>query len=145
MPVSLYVIPFTRVCVAVGVIPPDFEIVTVAVDPDKLTAAVMPFVAVVTEFPFVRATLLPSIFNISFAPSVTLVTVKTSCNIVWPVFTAVIEVDEYRVAALPPSVNVGLFAVAVNAGGTFTATTVTVEAIDNVDVSTPPFAVPPLS
>ena len=116
MLVFLYAIPFTRVCIAAGVIPPDFEIVTVAVDPDKLTAAVMPFVAVVTEFPFVRATLLPSIFNISFAPSVTLVTVKTSCNIVWPVFTVVIAVDEYRVAALPPSVNVGLFAVAVNAG-----------------------------
>ena len=73
-----------------------------------------------------------------------MVTVKTSCIIVWPVFTVVIAVDEYRVAALPPSVNVGLLALAVNVGGIFTASTVTVEAIDNVDVSTPPFAVPPL-
>ena len=95
----------------------------------------MPFVAVVTEFPFVRATLLPSIFNISFVPLLTFVTVKASCNIVCPVFTIVIAVDEYNVSAIPPSVNAGLFAVAVNAGGTFTATTFTFEAIDNVEVS----------
>ena len=127
-----------------GVIPPGFEIVTVAVDPDKLTVAVMPFVAVVTELPFVRATLLPSIFNISFVPSVTFVTVRTSFNIVCPDSIVDIAVDEYRIAALPPSVNAGLFVVAVNVGGLFTDITVIVEAIDNVDVSTPPFAVPPL-
>ena len=99
--VFLYAIPFTRVCIAAGGIPPDFKIVTVAVVPDKLTEAVIPFVAVVTELPFVRATLLPSIFNISFAPSVTLVTVKTICNIVCPDSIVDIDVDEYRFAALP--------------------------------------------
>ena len=50
-----------------------------------------------------------------------------------------------RSALAPPSVNVGLSAVAVRVAASFTVTMLTVEAIDNTVVSAPPLAVPPLS
>ncbi|MEE7624817.1 hypothetical protein V3O24_01470, partial [Methylobacter sp. Wu8] len=60
--------------------PPALLRVTVAVFPDSETPAVMLLLAVVTELPWVNATLEPSMLRISAAPSVTLLTVSTSCS-----------------------------------------------------------------
>ena len=51
----------------------------------------------------------------------------------------------YSVTAGPFSVNVGFAAVAVRLGSSFTAVTVTVDAMLRAAVSSPPPAVPPLS
>ena len=93
----------------------------------------------------VKATLLPSRFRISSVVSVTLVTVKVRPVSVWPLSTVLTEVPLNRLATPPPSVNVGLSAVAVSVGSAFTDCTVTVEPTLSVAVSSPPLALPPES
>ena len=78
-------------------------------------------------------------------------TVKVRPLMVWPdsiVLAFAPENTDTAAACVPSpaaSVNVGLLAVAVSVGASFTGTTFTVDAIDRVVVSTPPLAVPPLS
>ena len=82
---------------------------------------------------------------ISKLPSVMLVTVNVSASTVWPASMVSMVTPLNSPALAPPSVKVGLTAVAVKVVASLTVLTVTVEAIDRTVVSTPPSAVPPLS
>jgi len=100
---------------------------------------------VVPPLPLVRAIFSPSTASSSAAPSVTLVIVRITSSMVWPLSTVLIAVPLKMPAAAPPSVKVGSSPVPVKVGASFTATMVTVEEIASTELSTPPLAVPPES
>ncbi len=85
--------------------------------------------AVVPEVPLVKTIAVPSAFNLSLEPSLTLVTVSVSPVNVCPLSTVEAAVPLNKLAADPPSVNVGLEPVAVKVGSSFNAVTVTVDAV----------------
>ena len=92
----------------------------------------------------------PSTTIDSLAPSAKPVTVNVKPAIFCPLSTVLIvaPLNTFTAAACEdpaPSVKVGFVAVAVRVGASLTATTVTVDAIARVAVSTPLFATPPVS
>ena len=109
----------------------------------------MPLVVVV-PLPATREIVLPSTLICSKEPSVTLETVKVSALMdcaasIVEIAGALNKVTGVPVETPAPSVKVPPAAVAVSVGASFTGTTETVDTSASVEVSTPPFAVPPLS
>ena len=111
----------------------------------------MPFVVVVPELVEPSVMLLPSTTIVSFAPSASPLTVNVRPVIVWPASIVLVDapLNTDTAAACVPnpaaSWKVGFDAVAESVGASLTGTTVTVDAMASVGVSTPPLAVPPLS